>query len=90
MTFGCGTHEGKVAVLGKDDQVSARKQCLPVAVAALLVGLDLSRGVAVGILSGFAVAALVVDAIRLTSPGANVLFFKAFGGVGAILRYRVV
>ncbi|MBM4184210.1 MAG: hypothetical protein FJ207_08270 [Gemmatimonadetes bacterium] len=50
-----------------------------VAVAALLVVLEPSQAVAVSVLGAFVVAALLVDAIRLTNPGANVLFFRAFG-----------
>jgi dolichol kinase len=50
-----------------------------VAVAAVIAVWDLSRGVSVLALSAALFTALAVDAVRLTNPRVNELFFRAFG-----------
>lgn len=50
-----------------------------VTIAALLAVLAPSRGVAVAVLGAMVAAAFAADLLRLTTPTANALFFRAFG-----------
>ncbi len=53
--------------------------CNAAAVAALLAILAPTRGTAVVALGAMVLAAFAVDALRLTTPAANALFFRVFG-----------
>ncbi len=61
-----------------------------VAVAAVIVWWEPSRVLGVAILSSVVIAAFVADAVRLTHPRVNELFFRAFGKLASPREARGV